>query len=123
MASINNNNKIEMTDGVLIPDRSEKSIFSAWRISFFGAIFLLIALPVFAPKPYLEIVKFIPDGILTTFEVTVFAITLSLVVGVLVGLGRISRVEIVNRMTTIYVEVIRGIPLLVQLFYIYYAMG
>jgi len=41
----------------------------------------------------------------------------------LTGLGRISRVKIVNRIATVYVEVVRGIPLLVQLFYIYYAMG
>ena len=39
------------------------------------------------------------------------------------GLGRISRVTIINRIATIYVEIIRGIPLLVQIFYIYYALG
>ncbi|MFN2167743.1 MAG: amino acid ABC transporter permease, partial [Anaerolineae bacterium] len=35
----------------------------------------------------------------------------------------ISRIRIISRIATIYVEVIRGIPLLVQLFYIYYALG
>ncbi|MFA5519206.1 MAG: amino acid ABC transporter permease, partial [Spirochaetota bacterium] len=43
--------------------------------------------------------------------------------GVLVGLGRISRFSIINLSCTIYVEVIRGIPLLVQLFYIYFALA
>jgi polar amino acid transport system permease protein len=45
------------------------------------------------------------------------------VIGLFTGLGRISRVKIVNRIATVYVEVIRGIPLLVQLFYIYFALG
>ena len=37
--------------------------------------------------------------------------------------GEISRITILNRIATVYVEVVRGIPLLVQLFYIYYALG
>ncbi len=36
--------RIEVTDGALIPPRNEKQVFSAWRISFFGAILLLIYL-------------------------------------------------------------------------------
>ena len=44
-------------------------------------------------------------------------------IGLFTGLGRISQVKIVNQIATVYVEVIRGIPLLVQLFYIYYALA
>ena len=115
--------RIEVTDGALIPERGEKAGFSAWRISFFGAIALLVLLPVISPDPYLDIIKFIPDGVLRTFEVTVASICFALVFGLLAGLGRISRVVVINRIATIYVEVVRGIPLLVQLFYIYYALG
>jgi polar amino acid transport system permease protein len=115
--------KIEVTDGALIPDRGEKSVFSAWRISFFGAIALLVILPLASPKPFWDIMKFVPDGILRTFQVTIFSIVLALIIGLFAGLGRISRITIVNRIATIYIEVIRGIPLLVQLFFIYYALG
>jgi polar amino acid transport system permease protein len=107
----------------LIPDRGEKAVFSAWRISFFGAIALLIILPAVSPNPYWDIMKFVPDGIVRTFEVTVLSILLALVIGLLTGLGRISRITVINRIATVYVEVIRGIPLLVQLFYIYFALG
>ena len=115
--------KIEVTDGTLIPGKGEKSVFSAWRIAFFGAITLIIILPVVKPDPYFEILKFIPDGVLATFKVTVLSILLSVMIGLLAGLGRISRITILNRIATVYVEVVRGIPLLVQLFYIYYALG
>ena len=115
--------KIEVSDGALIPDRGEKSVFSAWRISFFGAIALLIILPLVSPDPFWKIIRFIPDGILRTFQVTILSILIALVIGLVAGLGRISRVTIINRIATIYVEVIRGIPLLVQLFYIYFALG
>ena len=115
--------KIEITDGTLIPERGEHSIFSAWRLAFFGAIALIIILPVVKPDPYFEILKFIPDGILATFKVTILSIVLSVCIGLVTGLGRISRITFLNRLATVYVEVVRGIPLLVQLFYIYYALG
>jgi len=116
---------IEMTDGLLIPARSEKSVFSAWLISFIGAIAIFITLPLLPMKinPYMEVLKVLPQGILNTFIVTLLSISVALLVGFMVGLGRISRNGIINQGATIYVEVIRGIPLLVHLFYIYYALG
>jgi polar amino acid transport system permease protein len=115
--------RIEISDGALIPDKGEKSIFSAWRISFFGALALLVILPLASPDPYWKIITFIPDGILRTFQVTVLSIVIALAIGLVAGLGRISRNVVINRIATVYVEVIRGIPLLVQLFYIYFALG
>lgn len=115
--------RIEISDGALIPDRGERSVFSAWNISFFGAIALLVILPLASPDPFWDIIKFLPDGIARTFEVTVLSIIFAVIIGLFAGLGRISRITIVNRIATIYVEVIRGIPLLVQLFFIYYALG
>lgn len=123
MAKINNKTKIEITDGVLIPAKNDASLFSAWRISFYGAISLLILLPLISPEPYRAIILFIPDGVIKTFEVTVLSIICALIIGLLAGLGRISRITLINRICTVYVEIIRGIPLLVQLFYIYYALA
>jgi polar amino acid transport system permease protein len=115
--------RIDVTDGTLIPAREDRTIFSAWKISFIGAVALLVLLPVLSPKPYLEILQFVPDGILITFQVTVQSILLALIIGLFAGLGQVSRITIINRLATVYVEVIRGIPLLVQLFYIYFALG
>jgi len=120
---INNKSRIEITDGVLIPGKNDASLFSAWRIAFYGAISLLVLLPLISPEPYRDILLFIPDGVVKTFQVTVLSIIFALVIGLLVGLGRISRITLVNRVCTVYVEIIRGIPLLVQLFYIYYALA
>jgi polar amino acid transport system permease protein len=115
--------RIEVSDGALIPGRGEKSTFSAWRISFFGAIGVLAYLFFFKPHPYRDIIAFLPDGILKTFEVTLLSIACALILGLITGIGRISKIFIINRIATIYVEIIRGIPLLVQIFYIYYALG
>jgi len=117
------NTRIEVTDGALIPDQAEKTVFSAWNISFVGAVALLVILPLVRPRPYWDIMKFIPDGIGWTFLVTVLSITVALPIGLLAGLGRISRVKPLNRIATVYVEIVRGIPLLAWLFYIYYALA
>jgi polar amino acid transport system permease protein len=114
---------INVTDGTLIPNMGDKSILSAWNISFFGAIAAIAILPILSPKPYLAILAFVPDGLVATFGVTLTSIVFALMLGLLAGLGRIAKTKPINLIATVYVEVIRGIPLLVQLFYIYYALG
>ena len=114
---------IDVSDGAAIPRKKDAGLFSAWRISFAGALIILLGLVVFEPDPYLKILKFLPDGILITFEVTIFAIIFAVLLGLLTGLGRISKNPFINAVASTYVEVVRGIPLLVQLFYIYYALG
>ena len=114
---------INVTDGTLIPSKDEGGLLSAWNISFFGAIGLLVILPLISPDPYLRILAFVPDGLIATFSVTLISIAFALFIGLFAGLGRISPNKAINRMATVYVEIIRGIPLLVQLFYIYYALG
>ncbi len=115
--------KIEIGDGAALPDPKDKGLVSAWWIALAGTVGLLIILPLAKPDPYAKVLQFIPDGILVTFEVTIASISLALVIGLLTGLGRISNNRFINLLASLYVEVVRGIPLLVQLFYIYFALG
>ncbi len=117
------NVRIEIGDGAAIPSKKDKGLLNAWWLAFIGAIAVIVCLIVFRPDPYWRILKFLPDGILVTFQVTVMSIVLALVIGLITGLGRISRNRFINLVASTYVEIVRGIPLLVQLFYIYYALG
>lgn len=114
---------IEIGEGAAIPHKSDTGLFTAWRIAFFGSIILCLYLAFGRPDQYMAIFKFVPEGIVITFKVTVGAILLAIVFGLIAGLGRISANRYINGIASLYVEVIRGIPLLVQLFYIYYALG
>jgi polar amino acid transport system permease protein len=114
---------IDVGDGAAIPNRKDMGLFNAWWISLIGALSTIAYLCLFKPEPYLDIIKYLPDGILVTFQVTILSIILALVLGLITGLGRISRNKAINLVASTYVEVIRGIPLLVQLFYIYFALG
>jgi len=86
------------------------------------AVAALIALLVILwPVPFREIVIFARDGILVTMVVTVASYFLIVIVGLLGGLGRISKNKLVFGIASLYVEVVRGIPLLVQLIGWYFA--
>lgn len=115
--------KIDIGDGAAIPSQKDRGLFNAWWLALVGAITGIVWLCLSQPEPYQEILLFLPDGIMVTFQVTVFSILVALVLGVLTGFGRLSKNKAVNLIASTYVEVIRGIPLLVQLFYIYYALG
>jgi general L-amino acid transport system permease protein len=58
-------------------------------------------------------------GLANTLVVSVVGIVLATVLGVIVGVARLSRNWLVNRLTAGYVEVMRNTPLLVQLVLLY----
>lgn len=63
------------------------------------------------------------EGVLLTLEISFYALLLSLPIGILFGLGRISKNKIIFTISSIYVEVMRGVPLLVLLLWIFFVLG
>jgi general L-amino acid transport system permease protein len=55
-------------------------------------------------------------GLLNTLVVALLGIVLASVLGLVVGIARLSRNWLVARLATLYVEAIRNVPLLLQLF-------
>lgn len=62
------------------------------------------------------------QGTLLTMGVSLAALAVSLTVGTLLGLARFFRVRLLGRLGDAYVEVVRGIPLIVQLSVVYYGL-
>lgn len=61
-------------------------------------------------------------GAALTVEVTVLSALVAFAASFLAGFGRLSRRKSVRALTAVYVEVFRGTSLLVQLFWLYYAL-
>jgi len=57
-------------------------------------------------------------GVLVTLWVSFVAFGLTMALGLVVALGRLSRFRVLREVSTFYVEVVRGVPVLVLLFYI-----
>ncbi|MDD5486292.1 MAG: amino acid ABC transporter permease [Dehalococcoidales bacterium] len=84
-------------------------------------IAIIVLLVMLAPVPFKEIVVFARSGIFVTVLVTVSSYFLMLILGLFGGLGRLSKNKIIFGISSLYVEIIRGIPLLVQLIAWYFA--
>lgn len=62
-------------------------------------------------------------GFLVTLMISVFALILSLLLGILAAAGRRSKPLFFRYFATVYVELIRGTPLLVQILVFFYIIG
>jgi general L-amino acid transport system permease protein len=61
-------------------------------------------------------------GLLNTLIVAALGIVLATVLGFTIGIARLSTNWLIARLATVYVEAIRNIPLLLQLFFWYFAV-
>jgi polar amino acid transport system permease protein len=95
--------------------------FDRWWFMVLAVVVLIILLVFLKPDPYQRILLFVKNGIWTTIYITMVSFLLVMVFGLIVALGRLSKVTLIKGFTTVYVEVIRGIPMLVQLIFWYFA--
>ncbi len=57
-----------------------------------------------------------------TIQITVLSTAIGFVIGLLVGVARISNLRVLRMLAEVYVEFFRGTPLLVQIFLFYFAL-
>ena len=62
-------------------------------------------------------------GLIVTLKISLLALVCSILIGVIAGLGRVSSNPAASALAATYVEIIRGTPLLVQIFVAYYFFG
>ncbi len=61
-------------------------------------------------------------GVVNTIRIAFMGIILASILGLITGIARLSNNWLVRKIATVYIEVVRNIPLLVQLFIIYFAV-
>jgi len=71
------------------------------------------------------IIDFLPQlmtGLYYTLLISILGLIIGFALGALFGLGRVSQNKLVYALATIYVEVVRGTPVLVQAIWIFFAL-
>lgn len=63
------------------------------------------------------------QGVGVSLFVSITAYSAALVIGLIVALGRVSKNPIAYNLATLYVNVIRGVPILVQIFYVAFVLS
>lgn len=71
----------------------------------------------------LLIAPFLFQGALVTIVISIASMILAVILGLIGALGRLSRFAPLRWLATVYVEVVRGTPLLVQLLMWYFGIG
>lgn len=69
-----------------------------------------------------DIFRTLLNGLQITIELTVLSTILGALFSFVFGVGKISRIRIFRFFSTAYVEIFRGTSLIVQLFWLYYAL-
>ena len=71
------------------------------------------------------IVKYLPwymDAAILTVKIAIFGILLALLVGVVCSIVQYYKVPVIRRIVSVYIEISRNTPLLVQLFFLYFGL-
>ncbi|MDO9546480.1 MAG: amino acid ABC transporter permease [Pelolinea sp.] len=103
------------------PDRrsfKERSIDFPWWMVIIGLLIIVTLLLIINTPTFNEAFITMRVGIITTITITLIAYGISLLIGLIVGLGRVSSRVVAKNTATFYIEVVRGIPMLVLIFFI-----
>ncbi|RJQ39236.1 MAG: amino acid ABC transporter permease [Anaerolineaceae bacterium] len=113
LVSQKNKNGLQAVDEMQL----KKQDFPWWMVAI-GLVILATFLLIQINPDFKDAFNIIRAGLGVTISTTIIAYCIAILVGLLVGLGRVSGSLFWRNMATIYVEIIRGIPLLVLIFFI-----
>jgi polar amino acid transport system permease protein len=100
--------------------RSLKERLDSFPWWFVALILILVATytAIILEPTYAEAFAFIKAGLGVTVKVTLWAFGIAILLGLIAGMGRISRNIVSRNLATLYVEFVRGVPMLVLIFFI-----
>ena len=105
----------------LLPDGLQVSKWPWWAIVL-GLAGIALVFLIVASQNYHDTFLYLIQGIITTLRITFFSFLLATLLGLPTGLARISKNVFLHNLSTLYVEIARGIPLLVLIIYIAYGL-
>jgi len=108
--------KTEKRESKLIPWTGRLAELPWWALIILLLGVLIVYFVIVSPT-YQDAFLFIVAGVRLTISVSLTSFVLALILGLVLGLGRVSKNVLFYTLSSVYVEVVRGIPILVLLFY------
>ncbi|MDD2446267.1 MAG: amino acid ABC transporter permease [Tissierellia bacterium] len=62
------------------------------------------------------------NGTLATLQISFFGVVFGTILGIILSLLRMSKTKIINIISTAYIELVRGTPLILQVYLVYYGL-
>lgn len=94
-----------------------------WWLLIAALIGVVLLWSITTNESYQVIFERVREGFGTTIYVTLVAYALALILGLIIGLARVSANKVIYHLSTFYVEIMRGVPMLVLLYYIAFVVG
>lgn len=69
-----------------------------------------------------EFIPFLVKAAVVTIQLSIVSIIVGLVFGLVIALMRISKIKVLSKIAQFYIWIIRGTPMLVQLFLVYFGL-
>jgi polar amino acid transport system permease protein len=105
----------------MVRDGVDPSKWAWWAIILIAMGILISLVLIFNPK-YTNAFLYLVQGVGITLRVTLSAYLIATIIGLFVGLARVSKNVFVYNAATLYVEIVRGIPMIVLILYFAYAL-
>lgn len=106
----------------MIPTSPNDKDFPYWLVAVV-AIGLYLFWQVFTVEEYSRVLATLRKGIWVTVYVTLVSYTMACVLGLLLALAVLSRSLILRQIARFYIEVVRGIPIIVLLLYVAFVLA
>ena len=103
------------------PSRGSLSNLPWWAILLVLGGLAVIYL-ILADGNYRETFAFLVAGVVITLRITLIAFPIATTIGLFVGLARLSKNPVLQTLSTLYIEVVRGIPLVVLILLIAFGL-
>ncbi len=105
------------TPSVVLPMSKGISKLPWWAFAL-AALGLLLIYAILANVNYKDTFSYLLIGVVATLRMTLIGFPIATAIGLITGLARISKNPILFNISTLYVETIRGIPLIVIILYV-----
>ncbi|MEJ6403947.1 amino acid ABC transporter permease [Yoonia sp. 2307UL14-13] len=106
----------------MIPTSPDDRDFPWWLVAVV-AIGLYVFWQVLTVEEYSRVLNTLQRGIWVTIYVTLVSYTMACVLGLLLAMAALSRFLILRQVARFYVEVVRGIPIIVLLLYVAFVLA
>lgn len=106
----------------MIPTSPNDKDFPWWLVAVI-AIGLYLFWQVLTVETYARVLSTLQRGIWVTIYVTLVSYTMACVLGLLLALAALSRSLILRQLARFYIEIVRGIPIIVLLLYVAFVLA
>ena len=93
-----------------------------WWVVILLALGLFLTYLIMANPKYHDTFNYLRSGVVMTLRITFSAYIFAVTAGLLIGLARTSKNKVVYTLATLYVEIMRGIPMVVLMLYVAFAL-